>query len=60
MKDTAAMLSAINRAIADELFSPTLWEDKFLGNMEDLVAFEFDLTDEQDKKLEEIWKRATR
>ena len=59
MKDHAAMLAAIRRAIIDDLFNASEWESKFLESVGELVDFELELSDEQDKKLEEIWKRAT-
>ena len=59
-KSQAAMLADINRAIADDHFSPTDWEAKFLEDVGDLASFELELSDGQDEKLEEIWKRAMR
>lgn len=60
MKDQAAMLAAIRNAIVDELFRPSPWESTFLESVGELVDFELALSEEQDRKLEEIWERATR
>jgi len=44
-KSQAAMLADINRAIADDHFSPTDWEAKFLEDVGDLASFELELSD---------------
>ena len=60
MSDQKVMLAEINRAISDDLFEASPWEVRFLESVTELVDFELELTDEQDKKLEEIWRRAVR
>lgn len=54
------MLADINRAIADDHFTPTDWEAEFLENIGGLIGFELELSEKQDETLEAIWKRATR
>lgn len=57
-EDLKAMLGDIKRAIADDEFSPTKWEEEFLETVTELINFELKLTDKQDDAFEKIWKKA--
>jgi hypothetical protein len=52
------MLRDIDRMCDEGLFEPNEWEHGFLNSVEDRLAFGFDLSEAQEDKLRQIWKRA--
>lgn len=58
-KDLANMIEVIYREVTEDRAEITEWEDKFLNDMNGLLAFDLALSVDQEKKLVEIWKRVT-
>ena len=53
------MLADINRVVRDDEANLSEWEDKFVDSICRRLEEGLPLTDQQDSKLEEIWKRVT-
>lgn len=58
-RDLAQMIETIYSAVSEDDVELTEWEDKFLNDMKGLIAFDLELSVDQDKKVVEIWKRVT-
>jgi len=57
--DQKEMLADINRVVRDDEANLSEWEDKFVDSICRRLEEGLPLTDPQDSKLEEIWKRVT-
>lgn len=55
MSDAKELIAEIRRAVADDDYDLTDWEDEFLQS----IAGRASLTDKQDAVLERIWRKAT-
>ena len=51
-------LNEIDRMIDEDLWEPNAWERNFLDSVEARLLAGQDLSEAQEEKLEEIWKRA--
>lgn len=54
-EDWESMIADIRRAVEEDDFNLTEWEDEFLHNISNRIS----LTDKQDDVLVKIWKKAT-
>lgn len=57
--DQKEMLADIDRVVRDEEATLSEWESKFVESVCRRLEEGLPLTDPQDSKLEEIWKRVT-
>lgn len=55
MSDWKALIAEIRRAVSEDDFDLTEWEDDFLAS----ISSRETLTDKQDAVLERIWRKAT-
>jgi hypothetical protein len=55
MSDTKQLIAEIRRAVEEDEYNLTEWEDEFLQS----IAGRDSLTDKQDAILEWIWRKAT-
>lgn len=59
MSDTLTMVETIERAVREDDFHLSEWEDGFVESVGDLARSGLPLSDKQDACLEKIWKRIT-
>lgn len=55
MGDTKELIAEIRRAVEEDAYNLTEWEDEFLQS----IAGRATLSDKQDAVLERIWRKAT-
>lgn len=55
MSDAKELIAEIRRAVEEDSYNLTEWEDEFLQS----IAGRETLTDKQDEVLERIWRKAT-
>jgi hypothetical protein len=55
MSDTKELIAEIRRAVEEDAYNLTEWEDEFLSS----IAGRESLSDKQDAVLERIWRKAT-
>jgi hypothetical protein len=55
MSDTKELIADIRRAVQEDDYNLTEWEEEFLGSISGRTT----LTDKQDAALERLWRKAT-
>lgn len=55
MSDSKELIAEIRRAVEEDSYNLTEWEDEFLQSIAGRAA----LSDKQDAVLERIWRKAT-
>jgi hypothetical protein len=58
-EDLKAMIADIDRAVSEDEYNLTEWEQGFMKNVRHLVAEGVPLSENRDASLEKIWKKAT-